>query len=114
MQDRITNKTLEFLALNWENKHWDFGSPTVLLKPLLSYDGDVNCDSLIEDTAIDIATNPNLAIKEIYTKKDFEAEVGITLKRLKAVANKLIDGDRGIWGTKLIECVYQKNKFHME
>lgn len=102
------NDIIEFLAISW-NEGWEFDYPTVLLEPIIRYspNGDP-CDSMIEDTAIDLSLGDELKNEDV--SEEFEWR-GWSLKNLKKVAKERING-KDTWKTKIREVLYQKIRFY--
>lgn len=52
--------TFTFDVLEWYNEGWEFGHPTVMLRPIIRLEGDHGAESLIENVCIDLACGDEL------------------------------------------------------
>jgi hypothetical protein len=102
------NDIIEFLAISWDEPHWDFDYPTLLLEPVIQYspNGDA-AEFMIEDATISLCCDETLEDEDFSEEEDWR---GWKLSRIKRVAKRRLAGHDD-WKSKIREVVYQKIKF---
>lgn len=102
--------TLEFVAISWDENHWEFDYPTVLLEPFIQYSPNgMPPETMIEDSAIN-----TVVYEEIPEDEDISHEFnwrGWKLQTLKKVVKDRVDG-KDTWKTKIREIVKQTVEFY--
>ena len=99
---------IEFLAISWDEFHWEFDHPTVILKPVISYSPNgESCDRMIEDMAINFCCNEDLKDEDVSVEFDWRRWKLSTLRR---VAKERLAG-KTTWKTKIREVIKSKVRF---
>lgn len=101
---------IELVGISWEESHWEYDYPTVVLSPLLRYSPNgEGCGTMFEDLMIDMCIE-----KRIPESEDVSQEFnwrGWKLNRLKQVVRERFSG-KNTWKTKIRECVKQTVEFY--
>jgi len=99
---------VKFLAISWDEPHWEFDHPTVVLKPLIRYSPNgEGCEGLIEELAIDICVE-DVEDEDISEEFDWRKW---KLSTLNKVAKERLEG-KDTWKSKIIEVVKQTLEFY--
>lgn len=106
---------IEFIGLEWQEKHWEFDHPTVILSPIISYSPNgESASGMIEDMCIDLAINADDIEPKEMKDEDVSEEFKWrhwNLKTMKRVAKNLLEGKED-WKTKYPRVTKQKIRFY--
>lgn len=98
---------VEFLAISWNENHWDFDYPTVILSPVIRYSPNgTDPETMLEDLGIDMLLED---VQDENITTEFEGR-GWKLETLKRVAKNRLAG-KDDWKSKIREVLHQKVKF---
>lgn len=102
---------IEFIAIEWQEKQWEFDHPTVVLIPKISYspNGD-SCENMIESMAINFSCGDDIEDEDIT--EEFEWR-GWKLKTMHKVVKDRLNG-LDTWCTKHARILKQKIEFYEE
>lgn len=102
---------IEFVGISWNEPHWEFDHPTVVLEPSIRYSPNgITCENMFEDLAIDMSID-----EKILDSEDVSIEFdwrGWKLNRLKRVAKERFEG-KDTLKTKIYEVVKQVIEFYI-
>jgi hypothetical protein len=105
---------VEFIAISWDEHHWEFDHPSVTLEPLFRYHDDGrDCEGIIEDLAIDLCcgeTDDKDDLEFFKTESDWR---GWKISTLRRVAKNRLAG-KDDWKTKIREVIVQTIEFYEE
>ena len=105
------NEIIEFVAISWDEHHWEFDYPTVVLKPFIAYSPNGNCpETMIEDMGINICCGDDIQNEDV--SEEFEWRRW-SLSRLKRVVKDRLNG-KDTWKTKIREVCIQKLQFYYD
>lgn len=101
---------IELVGIAWDEHHWEFDHPTVVLEPIIKYSPNgVCCETMFEDLAIDMSIEERMPKSEDISQ-EFDWR-GWKLNRLKQVVRERFAG-KDTWKTKIRECVKQTIEFY--
>lgn len=98
---------VEFIAISWNESHWEFDYPTVVLSPVTRYSPNgEHPEMMIEDLTIECVCG---GVKNHDYSDEFNWR-GWKLSTLQKVARERLDG-KDTWKTKIRSVIKQKIKF---
>lgn len=99
--------TLTFISLRWNEAHWEFDHPTVVISPFVRYSPNgLAPEQMIEDLAIDLCCGE---VKNHDYSDEFTWR-GWSLGKLKRVANERLSG-KDTWKSFGARALMQKVRF---
>lgn len=99
---------VEIIAIDWDEPHWEFGHPCVIVSPIIRYSPNGESpEKMIEDLVIDLICEEDVESKDI--SREFEWR-GWKLNTLKKVCRDRLAG-KETWKTKIRSVVKQKILF---
>jgi hypothetical protein len=100
---------VEFLAISWDAKEWEFDNPAIVLKPVIWYTDDGrSCENMIQDLIDSLCCDEEVENEDIINEFN---RMRWKLSTLKRVARNRLAG-KDDWKTKIREVVYQKVVFY--
>lgn len=85
--------TFTFDVLEWFNEGWEFGHPTVMLRPIIRIEHDHGAETLIENVCCSLACGDTLDYIDDFETRELHWR-GWDIKRLRRRFNEVLMGKK--------------------